>query len=242
MRDVIVFPIDGKRPHSNEISGSDLDGDQYWVYWGDSFKIRPDQDVEPLSYKGAKKEELPSFDQSKIIEHIVQSFESGIILGMIANTHTVVADKHPDHSFSEPCKKLAELFALAVDSPKTGKFIEKEQIRPYQKKYCDTYPKFMRRFGEPSSESKSILETLYLKAKSVYEDPDIKIEVNTCPQRKKCAPVISIEGKAFAKWLQGEIYEESPARTKPPRKQKPTGSDDDDDDDESESDDETTPP
>lgn len=131
MRDVIVFPTNGKRPHSNEISGSDLDGDQYWVYWGKRFTI--EENSEPLSYKGAKKMTVRSIDHQKIIHHIVESFGAGIILGMIANTHTVVADKHEKHSSSAECRQLAELFALAVDSPKTGVFIEKEQIRPFQK-------------------------------------------------------------------------------------------------------------
>jgi len=218
MRDVIVFPIDGKRPHSNEISGSDLDGDQYWVYWGDRLKIN--QHVEPLSYTGAKKKEVLTINHETIIEHIVESFGAGIILGMIANTHTVVADKHPQHSFAEPCKQLAELFALAVDSPKTGQFIEKDRLRPFQKEYCTSWPRYMKKFGEPTSDSTSVLEKLFIKATEKYQQLHEKPMINTFPQRIQGIPVIKINDKEFEKWINGggiceELPKEKPPKIKP---------------------------
>ncbi|CAF3568479.1 unnamed protein product [Rotaria sp. Silwood1] len=219
MRDVIVFPTKGERPHSNEISGSDLDGDQYWVYWGD--RLRIEKPVEPLSYTGAKKSEVPSITSDIIIEHIIKSFGASIILGMIANTHTVVADKHSQHSFSDECKKLAELFSIAVDSPKTGHFIDMQELRPFQKKYCKDWPEYMRKFAERTYKSNSILEILFIQAKENYfkwkENP-IFIR---CPQRMKAIKDTSandIKDEGFKKWLNGGIYQEDINQKKPKRK------------------------
>ncbi|CAF1065628.1 unnamed protein product [Adineta steineri] len=216
MRDVIVFPVNGHRPHSNEIAGSDLDGDQYWVYWGD--RLRIEQNVEPLSYEGAKKTEVSLITQEIIVNHIVESFGAGIILGMIANTHTVVADQHKDHSFSRPCKKLAELFALAVDSPKTGKFVDKAEIRPFQAEYCKSWPKYMRKFGEPSYKSMSVLEKLFSNAVEKYYKWHEKPVINTFPQKMgaiKGATTREIQDHKFKKWLDGESYKETVNPNKP---------------------------
>ncbi|CAF1279555.1 unnamed protein product [Rotaria magnacalcarata] len=218
MRDVIVFPINGQRPHSNEIAGSDLDGDQYWVYWGDRFTI--EQHVEPLSYTGAKKIEVSSITPEIIIDHIIKTFSSGIILGMIANTHTVVADKHPQHSFSVPCKKLAELFSLAVDSPKTGHFIDKEEIRPFQKEYCRDWPEFMRKYDEPIPipPSNSILEKLFKNAESKYHEWKEKPIANRFPPPNraiKFASANTIENDDFKAWLSGSIYKRDANPRKP---------------------------
>ncbi|CAF3334014.1 unnamed protein product [Rotaria socialis] len=218
MRDVIVFPINGQRPHSNEIAGSDLDGDQYWVYWGDRFTI--EQDVEPLAYTGAKKIEVSSITPDIIIDHIIKTFSSGIILGMIANTHTVVAEKHREHSFSGPCKKLAELFSLAVDSPKTGHFIDKEEIRPFQKEYCKDWPEFMRKYDEPTPipPSNSILEKLFKNAESKYHEWKERPIANRFPPPNraiKFASASTIEDDDFIAWLSGSIYKGDTTPRKP---------------------------
>ena len=51
---VIIFPSKGKRPHPDECSGSDLDGDNYFVFY-DSDLI-PKKTVEPMTYAIKKNE------------------------------------------------------------------------------------------------------------------------------------------------------------------------------------------
>ena len=219
MCDVIVFPMKGKRPHPNEISGSDLDGDQYWVYWGNDLKV--DKDVEPLAYGSTSKAEVSSITQEIVINHIVESFGAGGIIGMIANTHTVTADKANEHSFSTACRELAELFSAAVDSPKTGKIVKKDEIRKYQQKYCGDWPHFLMKLDEKTYESDSILEKLFFKAKEHFfttqETPELHPSQPKQMRAKKDASPGQIHDEAFKRWLEGHSYEgaKSPEAPKP---------------------------
>jgi len=206
MRDVIVFPTTGNRPHSNEMAGSDLDGDQYWVYWGNELKVT--KCVEPLSYQGAEKASAPMINHEIIIQHIVESFSAGIMTGVIANAHSVVADKHPEHSLADDCKKLAELFSLAVDSPKTGKFIDKAQIAPYRHKYCSAYPTFLRKYEQNSYESSEILGILYRKALDIWTKNATTIQIKRpCFETKTPVTLKDID-KEFEKWLKQDTWKE----------------------------------
>ena len=49
MAPVLFFSV-GSKPHSNEIAGSDLDGDKYFVCWDKNFI--PPTTIEPTSYRG----------------------------------------------------------------------------------------------------------------------------------------------------------------------------------------------
>ena len=50
MMDCLVFPQKEEKPHPNECSGSDLDGDLYFISW-DELLIPPEQDP-PMDYVG----------------------------------------------------------------------------------------------------------------------------------------------------------------------------------------------
>ncbi|XP_010489800.1 PREDICTED: RNA-dependent RNA polymerase 1-like [Camelina sativa] len=138
--DCVVFPQKGSRPHPNECSGSDLDGDTYFVSW-DMDLIPPDT-FEPMDYTP---EEAQNLDHDVTIEEIKDYFTDFILddtLGTIANSHLVHADREEDKAFSEKCIRLARLFSTAVDSPKTGAKVEFPR-----ELYVKVYPDFMEKPG-----------------------------------------------------------------------------------------------
>ncbi len=164
MRDCIVFPTVGPRPHSDEISGSDLDGDQYWVYWGKELKI--DQPIEPLAHSSAQKLIVSRISNEMVIDYFLDSIEPNCY-SLIADVHTVVADRLEKGTLSTECVELATLFYRAIDSPKTGEMIDMQRVLALRDQFCQSFPKFMMKFDQLYYESPSVLEKLYLKAKQI---------------------------------------------------------------------------
>jgi hypothetical protein len=104
-----------------------------------------------------------------IEDHVLDTFIDNVS-GIIANTHTVIADEHPLGTLSEECKKCASLFARAIDAQKTGEKINLDPIKQIRDKYCQTYPTWMMKFDKPKMDppSTSINEILYRKAQEAW--------------------------------------------------------------------------
>ena len=125
--DVVVLPARGDRPHANEMSGGDLDGDIYFVILDE--RLIPVDDFEPMNFTPAKKPTAATTSIS--ILQVANFFVDYIVndsLGIIANAHLAWADLELSNRRvgmgkgvdCEKCRELAELHSVAVDFAKTG--------------------------------------------------------------------------------------------------------------------------
>ncbi|KAJ8315320.1 hypothetical protein KUTeg_007470 [Tegillarca granosa] len=153
MVDCIVFPQNGNRPHPDEMSGSDLDGDMYFVCWDQSF-IPPNENKTPMDFpKSEKKKTQREITLDDIVDFLGDYIKNDR-LGVIANAHVVHADM--ESIFSDACLELAKLHSDAVDFPKTGKIPEISRDLIVEK-----YPDFMMKKDKAVYNSEKILGKLF---------------------------------------------------------------------------------
>jgi len=163
--DVIVFPAKGPRPHTDEISGSDLDGDRYFVCWDQD--LIPTMMEKPMDYDPpeTKKSESITIDDVKrfFIDYIRNEQ-----LGIIDNQWLVYADEEGVHNYF--CKYLSVKHAIAVDFPKHGVVVELPKEIKKSK-----YPDFMERPPNISYYSRSVVGKLWrivVKSMNIEKDPE----------------------------------------------------------------------
>lgn len=65
--DCLVFPQKGDRPHTNEASGSDLDGDLYFVTWDENLIPPSKKSWNPMQYDPAQAKVLPRNVTQKVL-------------------------------------------------------------------------------------------------------------------------------------------------------------------------------
>ncbi|KAF8005973.1 hypothetical protein BT93_K0299 [Corymbia citriodora subsp. variegata] len=152
--DCIVFPQQGERPHPNECSGGDLDGDLFFISWDED--IIPLQTDAPMDYTGGRQRIM---DHDVTLEEIHKFFVDYMIndtLGAISTAHLVHADRELEKARSEKCLQLATLHSMAVDFAKTGAPAEMPRVlKPRE------FPDFMERVDKPMYTSTSVLGNLY---------------------------------------------------------------------------------
>lgn len=152
--DCIIFPQKGERPHPNECSGGDLDGDLYFICWDES--LIPCQTVTPMDYTGRRPRIM---DHEVTLEEIQRFFVDYMIsdtLGAISTAHLVHADREPDKALNSKCLQLATLHSMAVDFAKTGAAAEMPRfLKPRE------FPDFMERWDKPMYISEGVLGKLY---------------------------------------------------------------------------------
>lgn len=155
--DVIVFPALGNRPHSNEMSGGDLDGDIYFVIEDES--LIPSADYPPMSYTSAANIPKESESESVSIVDIGNFFVDYIIndnLGQIANSHMAHADFSGKGANCDECITLAQLHSVAVDFIKSGiPAVFPNNLR------LPKYPHFMENGRKDKYESEKVLGKIY---------------------------------------------------------------------------------
>ncbi|EPS45504.1 hypothetical protein H072_539 [Dactylellina haptotyla CBS 200.50] len=115
----VVFSQRGNRDLPNMLSGGDLDGDLYHVWWDP--RLMPTRPAEPAEYAtGQKGQELDRPVTQVDIAKFFLDFMRNDRLGAISIAHIIHADQSPIGVYSEECLKCAQLASKAVDFPKTG--------------------------------------------------------------------------------------------------------------------------
>ena len=161
MINCIVFPTKGPRPHPDEMSGSDLDGDMYFVCWHTQL-LPPGYNKLPMNYQPKPKQVLDRPVTENDMIDFIGSYIEGDRLGVIANSHLAHADGQESGIFSDKCFHLAQMHSDAVDFPKTGYSVRiPTELRPRK------YPHYMSKRDKPGYWSEHVLGKLYDQCHSV---------------------------------------------------------------------------
>lgn len=143
-KNVLIFPSRGPRPHPNELSGSDLDGDNYFVFYDND--LVPEKTVEPMNYNmsGQKIKTKKNIKLKDVAKYFAEYINLNN-LGIIGDAHLAMSDQDKEGANGRIPRGIAVKFSRAVDAPKTGDKVQlSEEENPkkfphYMEKKAKTY-------------------------------------------------------------------------------------------------------
>ena len=131
LSNVIVFSQHGARDLPSQLSGGDLDGDQYHVIY--DRRLVPTITFLAAGYRRVSAEELDrEVTRGDMSDFLIKFMESDQ-LGMICNVHMQLADQRPNGTYHADCIKLANMASTAVDFSKTGIPVNMKECPKYNR-------------------------------------------------------------------------------------------------------------
>ena len=170
---VLIFPSKGKRPHPNECSGSDLDGDNYFVFYDEDLIIEDKYLSNPMNYSFSLKSKNKDNIQIKDVIEYFAEYTNLNNLGLIGDAHLALSDKDPKHAKGEIPMRIAQKFSRAVDAPKTGDDVTLDEDENPKK-----FPHYMCKAPSKTYISNFILGKLYDEINNIIDSVTKKKEIN----------------------------------------------------------------
>ncbi|XP_076323276.1 uncharacterized protein LOC143232092 [Tachypleus tridentatus] len=176
--DCVVFPAKGHRPHPDEMSGSDLDGDEYSLLWLKELIFKRENHA-PMDFPSNDAKEIDKpVEVADMLEYFTDYVNKDSGIGRVAHAHLVWADYEEKGIFSKKCLLLAKDHAQNIDFAKSGIFEPSDPSSfPLQ------YPDFMDKLDHKNSYlSKRALGYLYRNCKRV------QFATDTVNEKLECDP------------------------------------------------------
>uniref|UniRef100_A0AC34R5S7 RNA-directed RNA polymerase n=1 Tax=Panagrolaimus sp. JU765 TaxID=591449 RepID=A0AC34R5S7_9BILA len=172
--DVIVFPQQGPRPHPDEMAGSDLDGDEYSIFWDPQLFLNENEPAFDFTSPPPKTLPPTDIDPTQLTKYMVEFFTKYISqdsIGHIANAHLANSDLYGLNS--DVCLSIAKKHNQAVDFPKTGQ-IPDELTKKWGPKgeppeRIERFPNFMARSNSSCYKSCRLLGELHSRVSELCE-------------------------------------------------------------------------
>ncbi|CAN7999514.1 unnamed protein product [Ixodes hexagonus] len=156
IRDCIVFPARGPRPHPDEMAGSDLDGDEYIVIWDEDL-LFPGVNRAPMEPIDTTSTDLTNGNFVEGMMKFICKYITNDNVGLMSNAHLAWADM-PEHGiYSQRCLAIAKKISICLDFVKTG---EPASLEPTERP--PRYPDFMEKgVFKDTYRSRRVLGHLY---------------------------------------------------------------------------------
>jgi hypothetical protein len=123
---VVVFSQHGYRDLPSQLSGGDLDGDQFHIIFDRN--LIPPSTFAAAEYPRVSAVELDRPVTRKDMSDFLVTFMETDQLGMLCNTHLQLADQSTEGAFDPRCIKLSQMASTAVDSSKSGLFVDMKEV------------------------------------------------------------------------------------------------------------------